>query len=797
MLRYLLTILLFLALQPARGQVATGIVADEYTRQPLPFAAIRIDNSSEGAIADIKGHFSFTLHKGAKQLSVSYTGYQTKTVTLPVGDTIFLSPATHTIGEVVVKPPYEKIRRIINTAIAHKKDNNPEQYDRYQCSIYYKLKLDYILPGKLSGKDTTLQDIKEFSDQSHAVLSETYSRRSYRRPQQLQENVIASRFSGLSKTPFTFLVTDFLPFHVYSDYIKFNTVDYSNPIAKGWQQRYDFGLEDEITDGTDTTFILKFKPKKNTAFNSLSGVVYINSNGYAISHIIAQSTDTTSKRIVKIEQIYRRLQDRWFPRELNYEWEWQKLGSESSVGLMWTGHSVVDSVSFEETTAALFDKAHPVKFTDSIDLHNAPDWAKYRFDTLSEKDKNTYTIVDSIGKEANLDKAIELVSKIGVFKIPLSVIDIDLPRIYAFNRYEGSRWGLGISTNEKLSKYASVGGWFGYGTRDKEWKYGGSLRITPWGDHENWLEFGYQNNYRSTGTLNLHPEIDKALFRYYLLAQVDRLEEYYANIRRHAGYWEIDARAARQTITPQYTSQFSEAGATGVYDVTEGSIGIRYAYAEKRTPFAGYYFSAGSKYPILYFRAAFGQLQTGSYNASYMRLQAALNYNVHINRWGKDNIRLTAGYIYTTDNKALPQSLLMAGNGYRFANSNRLQLYAFGGFITMNPFAYFHDRYAAIYYNHDFDWHLFKLKGSEPYLGIAHNILWGTLNSADTKANPGLATAANGYHESGLIINQLLHVNYLNLFYLNLNLAGFYHWAPTAFDWNANGRVALGLSLSF
>ena len=77
-------------------------------------------------------------------------------------------------------------------------------------------------------------------------------------------------------------------------------------------------------------------------------------------------------------------------------------------------------------------------------------------------------------------------------------------------------------------------------SRDRVWKYGASARIFPTGKKEHWIEFAYQNNYRNTGNVNIHPEIDRRGLQNWLLVQVDKIEEYKATAHGRFGYWELD-----------------------------------------------------------------------------------------------------------------------------------------------------------------------------------------------------------------------------------------------------------------
>lgn len=791
--RLIFVFVLFSNVLPAIAQQhIDGIIADAGTHEALPFATVRAGDSRSGLIADIHGRFSIDVPSGAKEIQVSFIGYEPKN--FPVAnriDTFFLHPLKSTIGEVVIKPPYDKIRRLVNLAVEHKDDHDPDKYDWYRCHIYYQMMADYQIDAEKAKASHTLQKIGAFEENSHILFTETYSERIYHRPQQVQENVIASRFSGLKKTYFTNLITNVLPFDVYKDFIKLNNTDYLHPIAKGWQSRYEFDIVDEVVNGNDTTFILKYRPKKNVHFNSLRGAVYINSNGYAISHFTA-TTDTSEKHYTKMEQVYRRVNDRWFPRELNYELVFKNIGS-LETGLILKGHSIIDSVSYTEPPDFHFDKAKTVKLSDSVDLHTPEQWRAYRFDTLAYRSQNTYRMMDSIGKEAHLDDIMNVLGKSFIDGIPVKFISIELPRLISRNQYEGIRLGLGIHTNDRVSKYFSVGGWFGHGLKDEVLKYGGNLKVYPWGDKDNWLDFAYQNNYKSTGSINFHPDLDNRTLRQWLLSQVDQVEEYSFTAHKRLGYWEVELNGLQQQLTPRYTYSFTEPGSAGVFDVKEGSVGLRFAFAEKRSPAFGFYFPEVSKYPIVYVRLSGGNISSGTYETNYYRALAAITWSAHINRWGKDNFRIEGGYIKTTDDKGLMRSFLLAGNGYKMPG--RFQLYAWGGFMTMLPYQFFSDKYASLLYMHDFDKRLYKLDFSNPYISLAHNILLGNLSKENMLANPGMQTPSTAYNESGIILNSILRYNFADLIYLNINLGAFYHWTDS-FDAEKNGRLALGFNFT-
>lgn len=771
-------------------QKISGVILDKLTKESLPYATIRTGNTAQGTISDINGAFSIVISNDVDQLHFSYAGYIYQSVKRPFADTVFLERAQGNMNEVIIRPDYDRIKYIINTAIERKKEHNPDKYEAYKCHVYYKMNADLLPTDKYKVDDSTNEIFNKYLEQRHILFGETYSKRSYRKTDKLQETILASRLSGFQKTYFTNLVTTLLPFHVYSDAIQMNGVNYSHPIAKGWQGRYEFSLNDELVQDGDTTFMLSYYPEKGVNFNSLRGIVYINSNGYAITHITTNSVDSNHQRYMKMEQNYQLAGNKWFPAELNYDFIFKKYPS-PKIGMRLTGHSVVDSISFSETDLDKYSKAYPVILHDSIDLRTEDEWAAIRHEQISVKEQNTYAYMDSISEEVGIDKIMNAVGYFSITgRVPVKFIDIDLSRLYSYNAYEKSRLGLGLYTNDKLIKNISVGGWFGYGFKDKEWKYGASSKVYFNNKKEHWAEVAYENTYRNSGNVSIHRELDMRYYRSLLLDNVDRVEGYTATLHGRMGYFEGDIQYKQHSLIPRYSYKWGTTDALDKeFNVTEASVHFRYAYKEKRAPVFGYYFPVATNYPVFYLNLSAGRIADFGYGASYQRIIGAVNYRKHINRWGKDIIRVEAGALFTNQHIPVPRSFLLAANGYKLDKS---YLYVYGGLVTMLPYTYYNDKYASLLYRHEFDRMLYKTRYSSPYISIAHNLLYGSLNKEHTLTAGDLGVPAVGYHESGLMLNRILRLNYLNIAYIDLNAGAFYHWYGP-FDWSNNGTFVFGL----
>lgn len=83
-------------------QVHKGAVVDIETNEPLTGAIVRIQNTKEASITDLNGKFEFSNSTKIDSISVSFTGYMTKTVKWEQGMVVSLSPSSFILNQVIV-----------------------------------------------------------------------------------------------------------------------------------------------------------------------------------------------------------------------------------------------------------------------------------------------------------------------------------------------------------------------------------------------------------------------------------------------------------------------------------------------------------------------------------------------------------------------------------------------------------------------------------------------------------------------------------------------------------------------
>ena len=99
----MLMVSLFLCVGTALAQTKiTGTVLSQEDGQPIIGAAVKVDGTGIGMLTDVNGKFSLTLPEGKKSLTVSYLGFESKTVTAKNGMRVFLKTDATALEEVVV-----------------------------------------------------------------------------------------------------------------------------------------------------------------------------------------------------------------------------------------------------------------------------------------------------------------------------------------------------------------------------------------------------------------------------------------------------------------------------------------------------------------------------------------------------------------------------------------------------------------------------------------------------------------------------------------------------------------------
>lgn len=773
-----------------------GKIIDASNGQSLPFVTVMIKNTQKGTLTDIDGKFELALPSDDKNvlLQVSYISYEPKTVDLSeVGDlqkiVIRLKTQGISLNEVVVAAGENPAHRIIKTATRNRNRNNPEKMHSFTYNSYNKFFVTADLSANIdsvSAEDTTLVGMAKFFKKQHLFLMESVTAREFLFPNNNHETVLASRVSGFKNSPFAIMATQLQSFSFYDDFISVVDEKYINPISEGSTRKYFFALEDTLYDGADSVFVISFKPKKNKNFNGLKGVLYINTNGYAIQNVIAEPDRPDDYTLsIKVQQKYQFVEGKqWFPVQLNTDWVWKnamvtsKKDPTQKANMKAVSRSYVkDIVLNPELKRKQFSEVE-VEIDKHADKQDDAFWNKYRGDTLNAKEKRTYHKVDSIGKAENLDKKFLFIEALLSNRLPVGMFDINLDKIVKANDYEKIRLGAGVHTNQKFSKRFVIGGYAGYGFGDKAFKYGGDLSVSIWKKRELDLTALYEKDLTESGGVrfygNLRTLNSSELYRDIYVSMFDHIERYQGAFSfRFMKYLKANVFADHQV---RYgPTQFGVTAGDGTtvlrdtFNFNEVGVQLKFLYKEKFLQTLRSKLSMGSDFPVLYLNITKGLNQTfagqkGDFD--YLKVDAKFEAVKTFKTIGTTRIQVMGGKVLGD----VPYTMLYNNKGSLYGNFN---VSAINTFETMGLNEFASSEYAALFLNHNIGRFLKLRKKFNPELELTHSMGIGTLDNPLHIYNVSVSTLEKGYFESGV---RILHL-FKNSF-TTYGIGAFYRYGP-------------------
>lgn len=766
---------------------------DSKTKQPLAFVNIITDNGY-GATTDIDGKFDVYTTNSSKVLIFTYIGFESLRYNLDKvndGHIFYLNPKVFSLDEVEVFPGINPAHRIIDSVLENRNLNDPSKIKQFSYVSYDKMNIgihaDSLIAQDAETLDTNQRELKKFIEKQDIFLLETVTERKYMAPDLNQENVLATRVSGFKDPIMAFMISQMQSTSFYDPQINIFGKRYANPISNGSTRKYFFLIEDTTySERGDTIFMISFRPKLDTKFEGMQGFLYINSHKWAIQNVKAQPPNDSTGIVIKIQQAYKIVEDQWFPYQLNTDITFTNMSAaagDSSYPLVGKGRSYIRDISLDPRINKKDFGFHEVEIEEGATRKKGEFWREYRVDSLTDREKETYRVIDSIGKDANFDKMATTLQTLLIGKIPIWIFDVDLDKFIHYNNYEGFYLGAGLHTNEKFSKTVKFGGFWGYGFKDERSKYGIDLSLHINKRSESVLSLDLYNKVTASGGIEFFDD------RY----QAWKPDEFYKffvsrmniNIGGDLSYafrlrpvrdfkWNFGISSNQKTAFGNYYFTSSENvlnTGQSEFRFTELKVGFRFAFREKIIETTKGQISLGSKYPVIWFNFTQGidGFISGEYN--YSRIDIKIQKTHHINFIGDFTWRIAGGYI----SGEIPASNLYDGNGtYR-----PFTLYAPYSFSTMLTNEFLSDRYAALFLTHDFGNLLFEFGSFKPQLLLVTNITLGDIRNPENHHNYDFRTLNKGYYESGFIVRKIL-----NLQIYDIGLGIIYRYGPYSFDDN-------------
>ncbi|OKL40986.1 hypothetical protein A3841_14215 [Pontibacter flavimaris] len=786
----------------AQVRQVQGVVRDAATGERLPFVSIVANEGETGTTTNLEGEYSLRHRQPIRSLRFSYVGYLPSIIYPDSVESINvqLQPTAARLQEVVVLGTGENpAHRIIRLATQHRARHRLQNLSSYTYRTYNKFILTATDVGEqelrdtlqLTKRDSAYLKMRNLLGQQHLFLLESITDYAFLQPDLTRETILATRVSGLQQPSFGLVAAEAREFSVYDDLPVFFGKRYLSPLSPGSTRKYNFVLQETVVQGQDSIFIISFEPEQGKNFEGLKGLLYINSNGWAVQNVLAGSAGDDDKRNIQLQQRFERVgpQQQWFPTELDVELTIPQLSL--------NGHQPYAHMRTYITNINLNPNLRRSEFgvvalKQQPDAYRQPDsfFQAYRPDSLTQLEQRTYERLDSVGRERKLDRTIRTMEYLMARQIPIGVISLDLRRLLRVSAFEGMRLGMGAYTNDRLSERFKVGGYWGYAFKDRRAKYGADASVILYQPLELQLKAAYFKDVLETGGRRLAFEEGYGLLgnlRRALLTDMDYTTHQSINLQgRVLRYLQASAQLRQEERRP--TLLQPEGQPVPSFNLTEAVVGLRYAPGEKyMEQFNRLVPMAGESKPVLwlqYTRSLDGFLDGDyGYHKYDLRLRTLLRHRT----FGESSFILSGGLVEGN------APLVTRYNGYG-SNNRDYKLYTSEGFETMYPYEFFTDRYAALFFSQNFGKRLLNTRFFAPDLVAVTNIGIGSMEEPlQELTEVAFRSMRKGYFESGLLLNSIISSPFSGV-----GVGAFYRYGPYALENSRdNLRIKLTVSLLF
>lgn len=722
-----------LSLVSAQTKNIRGVVLNEFTKEPIPFASIYFKKANYGVVSDSIGTFS--IRKSiitSDSLIIKYVGYdELKRLVSSFPDTIiyslYIKESAPTEG-VVVKTKFNKGLRWWRNFQLHKAQNNPYRFENYQYELYNKLELDINNINKktidnykaLKAFSFLLNNIDSLSEAKPFLpvfLTESLSDYYYsNNPYKVREEIKAAATNGIkNESLMQFMGGINQKINLYQDYVKVFDKEFISPLANFADKYYNFKGADTQYIREEKYFHLLFSPKQEGT-NTFSGDCWIHSKTWAIQKINATISPNANINFVNRLSLVQEFslindstwmfsKDKFIADVLPF-----KKNKFSFLGRKTTTYKdVIINNSSIQNVLSRNKLKEEVVMNENAKQNSKAFWEQKRHESLNSNEVKVYKMIDTL-KQMPLFKTYtnRLLFLTDGHK-QFGLIEIG-PwfKWFSSNQLERKRIRFDIGTTPKFSKHLRIYGYLAYGFGDERLKE--KLAFTykiP--KHASWsIASAYSNdldNGRIRFNENDESTIDNLFSRFIrrkgITQKFINIEAVKFSVKKE---WENNLttqlginRSIFNTFAPLPSSRLF---ANNNIVNTDFGLHIHYAPGEKKITGKRKSFTIKGHLPITDINYSFAVPDVFKSEYKYQKLTTVISQSFRIPRWGTVDYMTYGGRI-VGDN--IPFMLLEVHPG------NEVYYYSKHSFNLMNRFEYVSDFYGGINIEHHFDKKLFNL----------------------------------------------------------------------------------------
>ncbi len=740
MIRLILFQILFMGISFSVNAAAPvevkGTVRDSVTNEPLSFASVCFQHTTNGVMTDEKGNFSLKSSSENDVFIVYMLGYKEKQVKVKKsGETfvILLSPETYELSEIIVKPKKERYSKknnpavdFVSSMIDNKNANNPKNNDYYSYEHYEKLafSLDDFTPEKQRMWDNKNFDFMfDYVDTSEVsglpvltvALKETLSEVYYRNSPETEKHFVkAIKRDGvdeiLPQESVQILLDEvFKEVDIFGDEITLLKNRFVSPLSAIGPSFYKYYLYDTLLIDGEKYVNLGFVPFNSESFG-FTGNLYVTLDSakfvkYAGLNV-PKDINLNFVKGMRIEQEFDKMPDgsRIILKD-NVLVEFEL--TPNTQGIYAKRLNAYQNHTFEiPQNISIFNESAPKIEAEDAYVKTDAFWEENRSVPLTEKERDIKRLVESLRKVPIYYWTEQFMFVVTTGYIPTRGSDSrfdfgPLNTIVSKNKLEGIRSRAGGMTTAFLNNRWFANGYVAYGFGDDKWKYRTELiysfnpkKETPSEFPIHSLRALYVYDINELGQQYLYTNKDN-MFLSIKRSDDERtiyLRKAEAAYKRefHSGFsFDISVRNTTEYATRLVYFQQKETDGNVTfrnnYTMSEAEVKLRYAPHEKFYQTRHNRYPVNRDHPVFTFSHSIGQ--KGFFGADYTRnfTEIGLQKRFWVSIFGYADVILKAGKMW---NK-VPFPLLI------IPNANLSYVVHPESYSLMNAMEFLNDQYAS------------------------------------------------------------------------------------------------------
>ena len=442
----LLSLILFFSC-PAFAQIKlSGTITDDQNK-PVPFASVYIKNTTKGTSANSEGEYVLQLKPGIYEVQYKAVGYRQESRKIDLSSSkilnVVLQTETYQLKNVTVNaggedPAYAVIRKTIKRRKEHL-----NEVSAYTCEVYIKgLQKLLAAPKKFMGFDIQKAARENGLDSNRrgiVYLSESESKYSFEKPDNVHEEMISSKVSG-SNRAFSYNRASDIKVNFYENNQNWGGLSNRpviSPIADNALFYYKYKYIGFSTENGETVDKIKVIPKRSYDA-CFQGYVYIIEDQWRLSGLdlfITKHQNINFVDTLRVNEQFIPVDKKvWMPASVKFEF------TGGIFGFKLGGYFI--SIFKDYDLAPTFAKkefAEVLRITPGVNKKDSAYWENERPIPLTEEEKTDYQKKAVLAKKRESKPYLDSLDRVNNKFKPLGWL---LSGYRHYNRYDHEFYSL-------------------------------------------------------------------------------------------------------------------------------------------------------------------------------------------------------------------------------------------------------------------------------------------------------------------------------------------------------------------